>query len=58
MNKKWINRQKDRQTQKETLLAHLKNPTLWVSNASPPGSVFLYSPHMEGVTLKGSLWPA
>ena len=67
MNKKWTSRQKDRQIDIKRNLADLKNPTLWVSqilvnagvaNAGLPDTTCLYYPHLEGVTQKGSLWPA
>ena len=35
-----------------------KKPTLWVGNAGPPNTMYLYYRYMEGVTMIGSLLPA
>ena len=55
-----IEKQTGRQTDrhKRKTLAYLEYPTLFVGNAGPPDTMYLYYSHVEDVTLKGSLLPA
>ena len=39
------------------LVAHLQNLAS-IGNAGPPDTTYLYYPHVEGITLQGSLSPA